>query len=164
MEHFEPRQALEKFLYQGAHFWNARRATHQHNFVNLLRPELCVLQSLLARSDSAVENRLNQPLELLPSNLALVVFAARQLDIELRRRLRYLSSCDPSGGCRCPFGKIGTLMSPDRSGSRRDRTDAHKNACLTPTIGLDLLYEQFALRRRRCDVADRGRTHRLGGG
>ena len=82
------RLAVEHFFHQRANFGNARGAADQHDFVDLLRFQIRILQGLLAGADSAVDDRLNQLLELLTRDLALVSIAAGKLYIELDRRFR----------------------------------------------------------------------------
>ena len=75
--------SVEKILHQRSNFGNSRRAANQHDFIDLLRLQSCVFQRLLARADGAIDNWLNQLLELFAGDLALVALAFRQLNIEL---------------------------------------------------------------------------------
>ena len=59
------RRALEQLFHQLADSRNARGAAHQHDFVDLLRLEAGIFQRLLHRADGAVDDRLDQLLELL---------------------------------------------------------------------------------------------------
>ena len=80
--------APEHFFHQRANFWNARRTTDQHDFVDLFRLEIRIFQRLLAGADGAVDDGVNELLKLRPRNLALVALAVRQFNIEFDRRLR----------------------------------------------------------------------------
>ena len=70
------RLAVEQIFHERANLRDARRAADQHDFVNLLGLEAGVFQSLLAGTDGAVDDRLDQLLELLARDLAPVAFAA----------------------------------------------------------------------------------------
>ena len=70
---------LEQILHQRAHFRDARRTADQHDFVNLLGLEVRIFQSLLAGADGAIDDGLDQLLELLARDFAPVAFAAGQV-------------------------------------------------------------------------------------
>jgi hypothetical protein len=78
----------KEIFHQSANFGNARGSADQHDFVNLFGLEAGVFQGLLAGADGAVDDRLNELLELLARDLAQIALAAGQLDVELHRWLR----------------------------------------------------------------------------
>ena len=82
------RLAVEQFLHQRANLGNARRTADQYDFVDLFGLEAGIFQRLLAGADGAIDDRLNQLLELLAGDFALIALAAGQFDVELDRRLR----------------------------------------------------------------------------
>ena len=81
------RFASEHLLDQRAHFRNARGTPDQHHLVDLLWLEIGVFQSLLARTNCPVNDRLDQLLILLARDLTPVAFPSGQFDIEFHRRL-----------------------------------------------------------------------------
>ena len=82
------RFALEQFFDQRANFGNARGAADEHDFVDLFRLQAGIFQRLLAGADGAIDDGLNQLLELFARDLALVALAAGQFDVKLDRGLR----------------------------------------------------------------------------
>ena len=82
------RFAVEQILDERADFRDSCRSPDQHYFVDLLGLEVCVFQRLLGGANGAIDNGLDQLLELLPGNFAPVAFAAGQFDIKLNRGLR----------------------------------------------------------------------------
>ena len=70
------RRALELLFDQLANQRNARRAADQHGFVDLLRGEAGIFHRLPDRTDGAIDHRLDELLELLARDLALVALAA----------------------------------------------------------------------------------------
>ena len=81
------RLAMEHLFHQSAHFGNSRRAADQHHFINLLGLQAGIFQGLFARADGAIDDGLNQLLELFPRDLSLIVLAAWQFNFERGRRL-----------------------------------------------------------------------------
>jgi hypothetical protein len=86
------RLAVKEFFDQSADLGNARGSADEHNFVNLLGLEACIFQSLLAGTDRAVDDGLDQLLELFTRNLSQIALATGQFDVELDRGLR--RECD----------------------------------------------------------------------
>ena len=82
------RFALEQIFHQSAHFRNTRGSADEDDFVNLFGLEPSIFQRLLARPYGAVDDGLNQLLELLSSDLAQIPLSTGQFHIELYRRLR----------------------------------------------------------------------------
>ena len=82
------RNAAKQVLHQLPHFRNARGAAHQYHFVNLRGFEVGVFERLLAGTNRAINDRLDQLLERLLWDLALVAFPAGQFDVECCGRLR----------------------------------------------------------------------------
>src|ERR1700721_325477 len=66
---------------------NTRRSTHQNYFVDLFCCNARIRQSLFAGPRGAVQYRLNEQLENVSWNLALIAIAVGQLDVEPRYRL-----------------------------------------------------------------------------
>jgi hypothetical protein len=58
------RLALKHFLPPAREPRNARRSADQHDFIDLFRRKVRIFQRLLAGADGAVDDRLNQLLEL----------------------------------------------------------------------------------------------------
>ncbi len=79
---------MEQRFHELLHARNARGTANKHNFVDLFRLERGVFQSLLARADGALHDRLNQSLELLARNLALVTKAPGQRNVQFHGGLR----------------------------------------------------------------------------
>ena len=75
---------MKKFVNQRAHGRNARRAAHQHHFVDLFGSDARVGHRLLAGRDGALEHRFDQQFEDRARNLALIAVAVGQFDVELR--------------------------------------------------------------------------------
>ncbi len=73
------RLAAEHFFHQRANFRDARGATDQHDFVDLLGFQVGVFHRLLAGADGAIDDGLNELLELLAGDLALVALALREV-------------------------------------------------------------------------------------
>ena len=86
---FLPRAAeMKEIVDQLAHRGNARRSADQHDFVDLFGRDARIGQRLLARANGAVEHRLDQLLEDVARNLALIAVAVGQLDVEARNIFR----------------------------------------------------------------------------
>src|SRR5581483_4798194 len=81
------RHALEQVLNQFPHLGNARGTAHQHDLVNLLRLKIRIFQSLPSRANGAVQDGLNQLLELLARDFAPIPLAAGKVNIEPGRGL-----------------------------------------------------------------------------
>src|SRR5579872_1447447 len=82
------RLAAEHVLDKRANFRNASRTADQDDFIDLLRFETGIFEGLFARTNSAIDDRLDQLLELFAADLALVAPTLRQFDIEFYRGLR----------------------------------------------------------------------------
>ena len=78
---------MKKIVHKLAHRGNARGASDEHHFINLLGSDAGVGQRLLARPCRARQYRFDEQLEDLARNLPLVAIAIGQLDVEARHRL-----------------------------------------------------------------------------
>ncbi len=74
--------AMKQIFHERPNLRNACRSTNQNHFVDLLRLEIRVLESLFAGAHGAIDDRLDQLLELLASNFALIALVVREFDIK----------------------------------------------------------------------------------
>jgi hypothetical protein len=74
---------MEKLFDKSANFRDARGAPDEDDFIDLFGFEASIFESLLAGADSAVDDRLDELLELFASDLAKIAPAAGKFNVEL---------------------------------------------------------------------------------
>ena len=82
------RLALEQLFHKRPHFRDAGRAANEHDFVDLFGLQGSVLHGLLAGGNGAIDDGLNQLLELFADDFSLVAATTGQLDIQFGGWLR----------------------------------------------------------------------------